>query len=107
MTRKYVGRRRLYAAILKDQLEHPNHHPFNMRSSKPSGVCVRYACTPSISHCLDRFYGEIDRRIREWDFQCDLALRCPYAVARDRRMKRDDRAMYRLLRADAIRRGLV
>ena len=105
MKRKYVGRDRLYAAILREQRERPNRHPFNRR--KPNAVSVRFACTPTLAHCLDGFYGEIDRRIREWDYRRDLEIGCAHAESRHRREMRHDRAMYRLLRADAIRRGIV
>ena len=58
-------------------------------------------------HCMDTFYGRIDRDIREWDFLRDLILRVPYAVKRFRRERGFRRRRWELLRKWAIREGLV
>ena len=60
-------------------------------------------CNPAIHHCMDRFYGQIDRDLDEWQFREDLKLKVPYAVKAWRHHKRH----MSLLRRDAKRRGVV
>ena len=43
--------------------------------------CV--GCSPALGRQMDGFYGRIDADLRRWEFERDLALRCPYAVKRD------------------------
>lgn len=60
-------------------------------------------CNPAIHHCMDRFYGQIDRDLDEWQFREDLKLKVPYAVKAWRHHKRH----MSLLRRDAKRRGVA
>lgn len=60
-------------------------------------------CNPAIHRCMDRFYGQIDRDLDDWQFREDLKLRVPYAVKAWRHHKRH----MMILRRDAKRRGLV
>ena len=60
-------------------------------------------CNPAIHHCMDRFYGQIDRDIEDWQFREDLKLKVPYAVKAWRHHKRP----VALLRKDAKRRGVA
>ena len=74
-----------------------------MRGKYHLGRCESSA----YQHCMDSFYGQIDRDIREWDFLRDLILRVPYAVKRFRRERGYQRRRWQLLRKWAIREGLV
>ena len=60
-------------------------------------------CNPAIHHCLDRFYGRIDRDLDEWQFREDLKLKVPYAVKAWKHHKRH----MAILRRDAKRRGVI
>ena len=60
-------------------------------------------CNPAIHHCMDRFFGQIDRDLDEWQLREDLKLRVPYAVKAWRHHKRH----MSILRKDAKRRGVV
>lgn len=68
---------------------------------------TKSGCNPRILHCMDGFYGRIDRDLREWQFQEDLKLRVPYAVKRWKKQKAYERKYWKLIREDAKRRGLV
>ena len=67
--------------------------------------CV--GCSPSLKRQMDAFYGRIDADLRRWDFERDLALRCPYAVKRDRKDRKYGRTVRAMLKRDAVERGLV
>ena len=67
--------------------------------------CV--GCSPAFRRKMDSFYDEVDRDLREWEFKRDLALGCPYAVRRAVKERRHLKAIRRMVKADAIWRGLV
>ena len=60
-------------------------------------------CNPAIHRCTDGFYGQIDRDLREWQQEEDAKLRVPYAV-RERRRRR---AEWKMVKADALARGIA
>lgn len=74
----------------------------------PGAVTERcVGCSPSLRRQMDAFYGRIDADIRRWDFERDLALRCPYAVKRERKDRKHGRTVRAMLKRDAVERGLV
>lgn len=60
-------------------------------------------CNPAIHHCMDRFYGQIDRDLDDWRFKEDLKLKVPYAVKIWKHHKRH----VAILRKDAKARGII
>jgi len=72
-----------------------------------AGAIAQTPCTTSgFLRCCDRFYAQIDRDIREYDFQLNLKLGVRQFVAMDRRERSHLRAMRRLVRDDIARRGV-
>jgi len=72
-----------------------------------AGAIPQTPCTTAgFLRSCDRFYAQIDRDIREYDYRLNLELGVRQFVEMERRERRHGRAMRRLVRDDIVRRGV-